>query len=276
MRRYLTSAPCAILLAFGVFAPTTSAFGPAAALVQTPANLYMDVLTAAPLVTKMVTGATLAVAGDALAQKCDTSATAYDKRRAASFAIFDMAYRALQHAVYPAIVAHFQGQYLSMALLPAHAAAPLERTLCSQLGIVPLFYYPAFFCLTAALQGLNFAAGARRARCMFGKLMQRNLLFWVPAQFIQFRWIPTALQIPFVSVCGVAWTFVLSLLAGSAVTTERTPAAVESADFVPPKDQDCEITKENEFEIVSKEFDEITHAIIFDQNTTEALQTERF
>ena len=126
-----------VLCTFGVFVPTnTRAFGPAVALVQTPANLYMNVLTAAPLATKMVTGAALAVAGDALAQKCDTSATNYDKRRAASFAIFDMTYRALQHLIYPAIVTHFQGQYLSRALLPAHTAAPLERTLCSQLGIV--------------------------------------------------------------------------------------------------------------------------------------------
>ena len=138
MRLFFTSASFAMLCtSLGVLAPTTSAFSPAAvALVQTPANLYMDVLTAAPLVTKMVTGAALAVAGDALAQKCDTSAATYDKRRAASFAVFDMAYRALQHLVYPTIVAHFQGQYLSKALLPAHAAAPLERTLCSQLGIV--------------------------------------------------------------------------------------------------------------------------------------------
>uniref|UniRef100_A0A7S3P333 Peroxisomal membrane protein MPV17 n=2 Tax=Amphora coffeiformis TaxID=265554 RepID=A0A7S3P333_9STRA len=261
MGRFLfASASFAMLSSLGVFAPTTSAFSPAVALVQTPASLYMDVLAAAPLVTKMVTGAALAVAGDALAQKCDTSATAYDKRRAASFAIFDMAYRALQHLVYPTIVAHFQGQYLSKAFLPAHAAAPLERTLCSQLGIVPLFYYPVFFSLTAALQGLGFAAGVNRARSMFGSLMQRNLLFWIPAQFVQFRWIPTPLQIPFVSVCGVFWTFVLSVLAGSAVKASKakTAAAVgESTTCVLPEDQDYEIVDEREFEVVSKEFDEM-------------------
>lgn len=229
----------------------------------------MDVLTTAPLTTKMLTGAALAVTGDALAQKCDTSRTGYDKRRAASFAIFDMAYRALQHAVYPSICSHFQGQYLCSALLPVHTAAPLERTLCSQLGIVPFLYYPFFFSLTAALQGLNFAAGVHRARRMFGSLMQRNLLFWIPAQFVQFRWVPTALQIPFVSVCGVMWTFILSILAGAATATKKTARPVQSVDCVLPEDNnDREISDQREFEFVTKEFDEVTHALIFDEDAT--------
>mmetsp|Transcript_1035 Transcript_1035/g.2189 ORF Transcript_1035/g.2189 Transcript_1035/m.2189 type:complete len:128 (+) Transcript_1035:149-532(+) len=95
---------------------------------------------------------------------------------------------------------------------------------------------------------------------MFGSLMQRNLLFWIPAQFVQFRWIPTPLQIPFVSVCGVFWTFVLSVLAGSAVKASKTKTAAavgESTTCVLPEDQDYEIVDEREFEVVSKEFDEM-------------------
>ena len=46
--------------------------------------------------------------------------------------------------------------------------------------------------------------------------MKRNLLFWIPVQYVQFCYVPTDLQIPFLSCAGLAWTFILSILAGSA------------------------------------------------------------
>lgn len=45
--------------------------------------------------------------------------------------------------------------------------------------------------------------------------MERNLLFWIPVQFIQFKFIPEDLQIPFLCTCGLCWTFILSIMAGS-------------------------------------------------------------
>ena len=113
-----------------------------------PMSIYMNTLTAHPLPTKMATGAVLAVTGDAIAQaKSGGSEQAYDKRRAASFMVFDMSYRALQHVLYPPIVVHFQGQYVCTVVsllflqyyLPLDVAASCERTLVSQLGIGKCF-----------------------------------------------------------------------------------------------------------------------------------------
>lgn len=125
-----------------------------------------------------------------------------------------MAYRALQHAAFPIIIATCQGQFLS-GVLPHDMAAAMEQTLASQLGIVPFLYYPAFFALTGAVQGLDTEAAVTRAKENFLPLMQRNLLFWIPVQFIQFGFIQEDLQIPFLSVCGICWTFILSITAGS-------------------------------------------------------------
>ena len=47
---------------------------------------------------------------------------------------------------------------------------------------------------------------------------------------------------------------------------------VESINCVLPKDQDCGIEDESEFEVVSKGFDEITHAIIFDGDSEEVVE----
>jgi hypothetical protein len=189
---------------------------------QAPQNFlekYTTVLAEHPLPTKMMTGATLAVAGDAIAQQASDDEE-YDVRRATSFGLFDMSYRALQHAAFPIIVAHCHGQFLS-SLLPqlqesSNLAAAMEQTLASQLGIVPFLYYPAFFALTGAIQGLDAEASLNRAKENVLPLMARNLLFWIPVQFVQFAFVQEELQIPFLSVCGLAWTFILSMSAGSA------------------------------------------------------------
>lgn len=184
-----------------------------------PMSGYKQLLKTHPLPTKMITGATLAVCGDAIAQSKDTSAD-YDNRRAASFAIFDMAYRALQHFSFPIIVANCQGQLLGslpiLGTLDSSQLAAMEQTLASQLGIVPFIYYPAFFTISGAIQGLSASAAWSRALENFVPLMKRNLLFWIPVQFIQFGYIQEDLQIPFLSCAGLAWTFILSVYAGSA------------------------------------------------------------
>lgn len=181
---------------------------------------YMSTLSEHPLPTKMMTGAALATAGDAIAQRREDER--YDPARGASFAAFDMIYRAAQHWLFPLIVELCRGQYLSGAAGAVGASfdstilAALERSLASQLVIVPFLYYPVFFSFTGYMQGLNFEEGLDRAKQNFLPLMKRNLLFWIPVQYVQFCYIPTELQIPFLSCAGLAWTFLLSVLAGSA------------------------------------------------------------
>ena len=107
--------------------------------------------------------------------------------------------------------------------------AALEQTLASQLGVVPFLYYPVFFAMTGFIQGLTMEGSVDRAKEKFVPLMQRNLLFWIPVQFIQFGFIEESLQIPFLSVCGLAWTFILSVMAGDA---NSKAADAESSNVV--------------------------------------------
>jgi len=191
----------------------------AAATLFDPLSGYKQLLKTHPLPTKMITGATLAVCGDAIAQSKDKDVD-YDQPRALSFAVFDMAYRALQHFSFPIIVAYCHGQILGglpiIDTLDSSQLAAMEQTLASQLGIVPFLYYPAFFTISGAIQGLTAPAAWSRAVDNFLPLMKRNLLFWIPVQFIQFGYIQEDLQIPFLSCAGLAWTYFLSIYAGSA------------------------------------------------------------
>merc|ERR1719464_285460 len=120
----------------------------------------MSALGAHPLPTKMLTGAALATAGDAIAQGREDED--YNAARGASFAAFDVTYRAAQHYLFPIIVELCRGQYLLGAMAAAGASqlvdvtslAAMERSLASQLVIVPFMYYPVFFAFTGAIQGL--------------------------------------------------------------------------------------------------------------------------
>lgn len=204
-------------------------------LLQHTAASYQNALHQHPLVTKMVTGGTLATCGDAIAQS-QNSLEAYDKRRAVSFMLFDMCYRALQHAAFPILAVHCHGQYLGdlfqgtpLVLDPEYLAA-MERTLASQLGIVPFIYYPVFYALTALVQNLSPQAAVGRARETFLPLMQKNLKFWIPVQFIQFGFIEDQWQIPFLSAAGLCWTFILSVAAGSTKTYQNQNPVVNLPD----------------------------------------------
>jgi hypothetical protein len=223
------------------------------ALAINPLNSYKEMLSTNPLTTKMLTGATLATAGDAIAQS--KTGEDYNVRRATSFASFDMAYRAVQHFSFPAIVSQCQGQYVGnlIASIPvlAHSVTGLglehpdqyysaiEQTLASQLGIVPFFYYPVFYIVTAFVQGLDSEAAVERAKDTFIPLMKRNLLFWIPVQFIQFAFVDENLQIPFLSLCGLSWTFIISTFAGNAKQTKienKTETNELRSNFLSQKD----------------------------------------
>ena len=222
---------------------------------------YQTTLNTHPLPTKMLTGAALATAGDAIAQGREDDD--YNAKRGASFAAFDMTYRAAQHHLFPIIVELCRGQYFMGAMATIGASqffdisslAAMERSLASQLIIVPFMYYPVFFTFTGFMQGLTFEEGVERAKENFIPLMKRNLLFWIPVQYVQFCYVPTDLQIPFLSVAGLAWTFILSVMAGSAKKYSNDNPDHETYCVTGVEDL-CVIPDDELFPVVFDDFDE--------------------
>lgn len=260
------SDPASIQHAFEQLGTSTMAFASSTGIDILSA--YKAELIANPLQTKMVTGATVALMGDAIAQSRDIDHP-YDRRRAVSFMTFDACYRWLQHEVYPALVAHLHGQYIGgvISSIPplAHAAkvageasgtdptfiyATLEQTLSSQLGIVPFIYYPVFYTITGLLQHLTPSETIERAKETFLPLMKRNLLFWIPVQFIQFGFVEDSLQIPFITACGLIWTVILSVMAGAAQKNDHATQVSrdQAAHYcVTGAEEGCEINPDDLF-----------------------------
>jgi len=190
---------------------------------------YQSALKSKPLATQVQTGGILAVVGDAIAQKTSEE-DGYDTKRAVSFALFDGAYRIVQHYLYPPMIAVCNGNTLGALLGPALGAAT-EQALASQLLIIPLFYYPCFYAMTGLVQGLSVSETVERAKERFWPLMRRNWLYWIPVQFGVFAFCKDeAAQISILIACGLVWTIILSTLAGDASEDEDTPAVSFNED----------------------------------------------
>lgn len=177
---------------------------------------YQNALIKNPLLTKVLTGATLALTGDAAAQATSASNDDYDKRRAMSFAMFDSCYRVFQHNVFPLVIKLGQGSLIGK-ILPAFfmpAAAAIEQTLMYQFVIVPCLYYPIFFTFTGFIQGLSIRESLDRMKRQFFPCWKKNLMFWIPTQMVLFGLVAEKWQIPFACLMGMMWSMLLSNFAG--------------------------------------------------------------
>lgn len=195
-------------------------------------DLYNQLLLSNPLETKLATGGILAMAGDAIAQSRDVGG--YDTKRAGAFVCFDMLYRALQIAIFPEIVHTCDGHYLGTLLpnMDFSVLAIMEQTMANQFFVIPFIYYPVFFSLTGYVQGLSQEATIERVKTTIGPLLKRNWTFWIPVQYFQFGYVDEPLQIPFLCVVGLAWTFILSVAVGSVSTYDEDEIEYDIDDMV--------------------------------------------
>jgi len=211
---------------------------------------YSAALAAHPLETKVATAAALALVGDAIAQRAAAkdapTPMTYDAKRGVSFVLFDAAYRGgFQHAAFPAIIELCRGDVLHGAadslqlsgVLDQSMLAAIECTAVNQLVIVPVVYYPLFFAITGAVQGLDRSQSLDRVRKQFVPLTIRNWKFWIPSQFVQFAYLPLELQVPFTCVMGLAWNIILSAAAGSAREPDAEPVAESTLEQSPRLEQ---------------------------------------
>ena len=199
-------------------------FLPAAPFQSFPAaaSLYSSALVTNPLEVKAATAAVLSVTSDAIVQRKETPG-AYDVRRAASFATFNAAYKGLfLHFSLPAIFAVCQGNVLRSAIgaagMPVCGDAllkALERTIFNQLLVVPLIFFPLFFGVTGAVQGLSVGASWQRMRENYFPMCWNSLQFWFPIQIITFLVLPLKWQTSCVQAISFVWNMILSSLVGN-------------------------------------------------------------
>ena len=167
---------------------------------------YTQLLTLYPLATKSVTVSGLCVVGDAISQaiaepKLLQGKASYDVPRTLRMAVFGFVISGpLNHAWYGA---------LERAVPGASLRANVVKTAADQLVFAP-FILTAFFGSQELLAGKSVDAAVATVRGALWPSLQLNWCFWPAAQMINFRFVPPAQRVGFVSLCLVGWNAFLS------------------------------------------------------------------
>ncbi|KAI8467297.1 MAG: hypothetical protein J3K34DRAFT_523829 [Monoraphidium minutum] len=207
-----------------------------AALPQRLWAAYLASLGAAPLRTKMATGAAATLLGDLVAQAAAHHAAPARARRPAAggapeaaAAGAGFAYdapRAARLAAYNAAVAtpmnHFWFALLDAGVLPADPAG--GAAVCAKVLLDQALQTPAalalFFATIKLLEGRPGEAGAEVQAKLLPTLIA-NWCLWPAAQLVNFAFVPLELRILYVNAVSVAWTAYISTVASGAAAGEQ-------------------------------------------------------
>ena len=215
---------------------------PAARCLKAFADWYEEHLARSPLLVKAVTSALLYGAGDLIAQAAVTShaGPSHPHYRGGGgggggdYARFDGARLARAVAYggifYPPLAhAHFNFlEYLVVARWRLDASAvPWAKMAIEQFIYWSYFSNAYYHVVIGALQGFTPLACLHRLSLTLWPTMKAQWALWVPAQVINFKYVPLRHQLNFVLVLSLAWTTFLSLAFPPEVTREANVAIAD-------------------------------------------------
>jgi hypothetical protein len=102
------------------------------------------------------------------------------------------------------------------------SVAPL---LANQLVVIPLVYWPAYFLFLGVSERTDVATSLQTLHARLPELMRANLTFWLPAQAVQFAYVPVEDQAVYVAVMGVIWNGILATLSKPGRDAQRRTGA---------------------------------------------------
>lgn len=148
---------------------------------------YSAALHHSPVLTKTATAIAIAVVADAIAQAGDEGEA--DVGRTGRLALYTLCMTPLVHRWY------------------GHLAqfGPLARMVRDQALFAPLGTANFLFCMAAMRDG-SLAAGLSEARDKTPTVLLANWAVWVPAQLVNFAFVPPPYNILFANVVNLGWT----------------------------------------------------------------------
>ncbi|KAF8057927.1 Serine/threonine-protein phosphatase PP1 isozyme 1 [Scenedesmus sp. PABB004] len=162
---------------------------------------YNRLLASHPLLVKAVTTAVLSALGNVICQLLVEGAPALDGRRLATFTALGFAW------VAPCL--HFWFARLNALVPAAGNAGALGRMAVDQLCFAPVFI-ASMIAILGALEGASPDALRGRLATDLPPAVRANWALWVPAQFVNFRFVPPANQVLFANVVALAWNVYFS------------------------------------------------------------------
>ena len=163
-------------------------------------------LVSRPVPTKMATGCALWSLGDFTAQSLTRAdGEALDGARLGRVAV----YGGLLHAP----IAHVHYNFLEWAVVRADVAVarrPVVKVVVEQFVYWGYFSNALYHFAMATFEGAPPSAAVDRVRDRLWPTMLAQWSFWIPVQYLNFRFIPVRHQLNVVLTTSVAWTAFLS------------------------------------------------------------------
>lgn len=181
---------------------------------------YNQSLEKNPILTKSLTSGVIALAGDVSCQIAVEKVENVNMKRAAIFSLLGGA------LVGPTL--HFWYSFLHKVLPAANSMGAMGR-----LGLDQFVFAPVFIgTFLSSLLSLEHVSGNEAETALQEKIqtklqtdwwpaVQINWLMWIPAQFVNFRFIPGKYQVLFANVVGVFWNTYLSHAAHNSSEVEN-------------------------------------------------------
>ncbi|TDH66712.1 hypothetical protein CCR75_006573 [Bremia lactucae] len=173
-------------------------------------DAYASLLVTHPLSTKIVTGGTIAGLGDIGCQvllEGERKDAKFDLKRTAIFTFLGGV------AVSP--ILHVWYGFLGSRLPGISKATITKRLVLDQIIFAPVFL-SIFLSSVQALEG-HADDIQDKLRADWWPLTKANWVIWVPAQIINFRFVPATMQVLFSNVMGLVWNSYLSFVSHSEI-----------------------------------------------------------
>jgi hypothetical protein len=169
---------------------------------------YLTLLKERPILTKCVTSGLLSCGADVVCQlqfadkTVDKKDTDLDAWRVLKFSGIG--------AFFVGPVLHYWYGFLASRFIGASLFTTVQRVALDQLFFAPLFI-PAFFSIILILDGKPELI-VDKLQSDWASTMITNYSVWIPAMFLNFKFVPPTLQVLFSNGVGFGWNIYLSYM----------------------------------------------------------------
>lgn len=193
------------------------------------ATWYNRTAEASPLLTGIITSGLKTSAADLFAQKVIEKKKEIDWTRHAVFCSFGFAYLGgFQYYLYNVKFTQWCGPLTQRF---GHRGTAPIKVFIDQAIHHPFLYFPVFFSMKAVVSGKPLSSAVEKYKSEIWESVQALWKVWVPAQMINFAFVPRHLRIPYVAAVSFGWTVILSVMQGK--FDARAGAAVAAPHGLP-------------------------------------------
>lgn len=203
-------------------------------------NNYNESVKRHPLTVKSVTSGVMSFTADLICQYLFPNGSSkqnpnesffsriYSNISAVDFDYWRSAKFTLVGALYTGPSLHFWYDALATSIKGSNIMANISRLLLDQMIFAPAFI-ASFFMIMSALDGKSMDDIKRKLKEDLYPTVKYNFSVWVPAQFINFNFVPPHLQVLFANIVGFFWNIYLSYAANIEPIEPLAAEEVESA-----------------------------------------------